>query len=193
MLNRRGEYVYIDPSIGYPSDPPKTPWVYIFDFPSSIPRNILYIKSWGKEVEKYKIQVDQIASEKGQAFGLVGLIPRILNIDDFSFQRIDKDPSGVSAYNYHYMGYRFYSYLTDFLKKLSPQLIYAYKQTKPKKPERGIMAGDDDFFPLNYFWEFDPNKPLNGAYKTQSIRLKNYKIATENLQDTGRSDKLVDF
>lgn len=84
-------------------------------------------------------------------------------------------------------------YLTGRLQELGTYLAYTYKQQKFKKPERGIMAGDDDFFPLNYFWEFDPNKPLNGAYKTPSIRLKNYKIATENLQDTGRSDKLVDF
>lgn len=87
----------------------------------------------------------------------------------------------------------FYRFLVSKIRELKPAMIFAYKQSKVKKKEnKGIMAGDSHYHPLNEFWDKQDNK-LTGAYKSHRFLIDSYIKNIENLNDIERVNKLVDF
>lgn len=80
---------------------------------------------------------------------------------------------------------------TSKLAMLTSEFARLTMEDKTNKPNDGMMAGDNQFDPLNATWEFSDLYPKKGAYMSFDRLRERYLKASENLTDLKSLDILA--
>lgn len=77
------------------------------------------------------------------------------------------------------------------LSMLASEFIRLTMEDKTNKAGDGMMAGENQFDPLNATWEFNDLHPKSGAYMSFDRLRERYLKASENFGDSNRIDILA--